>query len=89
MKDIFQKFSTKLQVDTDSLYFIYGGNVINKDLTLTQLIGLSPKDAITILVYQTNGPDDVINPNDSLTRPKFIMCKHVMKISDIILLITK
>ena len=74
MKDIFQKFSTKLQVDTDSLYFIYGGNVINKDSTLSQLIGPSSKDTITILVYQTNGPDDVINPNDSLTRPKFIMC---------------
>ena len=77
MKDLFLKFATKAEVDQNKLYFIYGGKVINKDSPLSQIIGSSPKDVIKILVFQQNGlnePD--INPNESFTRPKFIMCPN-------------
>ena len=75
MKDLFQKFANKSEIDLNKLNFLYGGTVINKDSTLSQIIGSSPKDVIKILVFPSDGADEpAINPNESFTRPKFIMC---------------
>ena len=74
MKDIFQKFATKLGVDLNSLYFLYGGKVINEELILPQIIGSIPKDTIKILVLNSKDEYNINNTNESIIRPKLIMC---------------
>ena len=73
LKDIFLKFTIKTKIELNSLYFLYGGKVINQELPLSQLTSSPIKDNIKILAYQ-NGPDNDNNINKSIVRPKFIMC---------------
>ena len=37
MKDIFQKFYSKTEIDKNSIYFRYNQKIINEDLTLKEL----------------------------------------------------
>ena len=74
MKEIFKKFAIKSEAEISSLYFIYGGKVINEESTLSEIMGSSLKDIIKILVYQTNGPNNNSEHNKTITRPNFIMC---------------
>ena len=52
MKDIFIKFATKAQLDINSIYFLYDGITINKELILEQIN--KGKDTIIILVNDIN-----------------------------------
>jgi hypothetical protein len=56
IKDIFNKFSVKTKTNKDLLYFLYGGNIINEELTLEELYNPIDKKEkkITILVYEMN-----------------------------------
>ena len=53
MADICQKFSSKIDIDIDQIYFISKGNQLNLDLTFFQLSGSVDKNSnvIKILVY--------------------------------------
>ena len=73
IKEILHKFTIKTETELNSLYFLYGGKVINHELSLSQMIGPQTKDNITILVYQ-NSSDNNNNPSNAIVRPKFIMC---------------
>ena len=54
MKDICLKFSFKINIDINSLYFLYGGEKINLNLTFEQLANSIDKNKkiMNILVYQ-------------------------------------
>ena len=38
MKDIIGKFVSKAELDINKIYFLYGGNIINNELTVKELI---------------------------------------------------
>ena len=56
MNDIFNRFSAKLQININSIYFIFEDKIINNELTLSEIAGLALKDSIKILVLQAYKP---------------------------------
>ena len=70
MKDIFLKYSSKMQSDVNSFCFLYGGDKINEEITLKELI--KSNNEMKILVVQIDEPLPV--PNQSLVRSKNITC---------------
>ena len=56
MEEIFKKFSTKVNLDINNLYFLYSGNKINSQLTFAQIISEADKGRkiISILVDELN-----------------------------------
>ena len=44
MIDICNKFASKIQIDINSIYFIYGGNQINLELTFDKQINSKNKN---------------------------------------------
>ena len=53
MKDIISEYVTKANLELNSLYFLYTGNIIKEELTVDELISLEDKkrNKMTILVY--------------------------------------
>ena len=75
MKDIFQKFETKSGINLKTVFFVCGGRILNGELTYSEIS--KSKDNIKVLVYKAHNPDDQnerININESITKPKYIMC---------------
>ena len=64
MKDICRKFVSKINVDINSLFFLYGGKTINMDLSFNQISNSidNSNKKMNILVYQ--------NENEILICPK-------------------
>ena len=73
MKDIFQRFSKKINKDLNSLKFLLGGNQINFELTFKEQISLIEKrdDKMKILVY-INEEKDRIYPYSEEKSNNFI-----------------
>ena len=73
MNEIFRKFEIKSKIDLKSVYFIYGGNIVNKELTYSQIVKFDTKvDNIVVLVYKIECQNEIVT--ESITKPKFIMC---------------
>ena len=75
MKDIFQKFETKSGINLKTVFFVCGGRILNGELTYSEIS--KSKDNIKVLVYQGNMDDKTKEQkdfNESITKPKFIMC---------------
>jgi len=75
MKDICQKYSLKIEYDINKLYFIYGSNKINLELTFEQIINEVDKarNKMNILVYENNHnilADDGIIKSEDIICPK-------------------
>ena len=80
IKDIFEKFAIKSQANKDLLYFLYGGNIINEELTLEELYNPIDKKEkkITILVYEMN--DAILDEEGELIKSKEIICPKCYEI---------
>ena len=80
VKDIFSKFAVKSQANKDLLYFLYGGNIINEELTLEELYNPIDKKEkkITILVYEMN--DLILDEEGELIKSKEIICPKCYEI---------
>lgn len=72
MLNICKKFTEKLYIDLKSNYFIYSGNPVNFDLTLSQIINNDDKikNQINILVYSNYSS----NNNSQKIISKDIIC---------------
>ncbi len=70
MKQIFQKYALKIEKDINSIYFIYGGDKINEELTLNEL--KKNNDRIIILVYEKN--KTILNNYQGIIKSKDIIC---------------
>jgi len=73
LKDIFNKFEIK--IENNSVFYIYRGNQINKDLKLENLIGEDDINEINILANTI----DEINKNN-LIKSKYIICPECKEI---------
>ena len=49
MKDICNKLSTKINININSLIFLYGGNILNFDKTFNEI---TKENKIKVLVYE-------------------------------------
>ena len=56
LKEICQQFGIKLKIDTEKLIFIYGGEILNLDLELNQVLNQIDKvnNKMNILEYNRN-----------------------------------
>ena len=66
MKDVCKKYTSKIEKDINSLYFIYNGNKINYDLSFYEQANSLDKQRleINVIVYN-NGDSNVLNNNNN------------------------
>ena len=74
MLDIINRFIAKAQANKDSIYFLYGGSIVNKDLFLSQIVKNEDKirNQMNILVYSLL--DNQNNNMNSMIKSKGIVC---------------
>ena len=78
MKALFQKFEGKSRIPLKTVFFVCGGDIVNSESTFSEIS--KSKDNIKVLVYKAYNPDnpeiqnEQTNLNESITKPKFIMC---------------
>ena len=58
LKDIINKFLSKVLIEKNLLIFLYSGNIIDEDLKLNELIGNKKTDRIKILVQSISEIDN-------------------------------
>ena len=82
----FKKFSNKIMVDTNSVYFLYKGKVINDNLLIEKLIDNDDKqrNQMDILVYPIK-EKTIIEDNNSLIKAEQIICPICGEIAKILI----
>ena len=61
MKDIINKFKSKIKEEDNNLYYIYNGNKINEELKFSQIINNKEEKIINILVYKNENGKEIIS----------------------------
>ena len=75
MRTICSKFGTKMDVDINSLIFIYNGSLINLELTFNEQANSTDKNRLEMNV--------IANKNENETDIKCPKCNHIIKIESI------
>ena len=72
LNETFQKFANKVQIDINTVYFLYSGNIIDGNSTIAQKINSTDKERkmMVILVYNRYE----MNQNTVIIKPKEISC---------------
>ena len=72
LKDICLRYTSKIQKDINKLYFLYGGNMINIELTFNQIVNKIDKERkkIILLVNEVNQ----ISIKNNLKKSKELIC---------------
>jgi len=72
MKNIFDKFIYKTQLDKNLIYFLYSGNNINEELNFEELANKEDKirNKMNIIVYDNN----ISNNISSIKKSKYTIC---------------
>ena len=77
VNDAINRFIQKIDIDINSIYLIYGGSVVNKELTINELIKSSDKNEnkINLLVFnKEEEKENLDNINEGLVKSKIIIC---------------
>ena len=69
MKEIFEKFINKVQIDRNRIYYLYNGELINEELTFDKIVNDKNINKIKILVYLIN---EELNKNNLVKSNKII-----------------
>ena len=75
MRTICSKFGSKIEVDINSLFFIYNGKLINLELTFYDQANSTDKNRLEMNV--------IANKNENETDIKCPKCNHIIKIESI------
>ena len=75
LRDICEKFCIKVQTDINKLIFIYGGDILELELAINQIIKQINQDnnKIKILVYDKNS-EFIGEKNERIIKSKDIIC---------------
>ena len=75
MKNICQRFSNKLSIDVNDLYFIYGGNILNLELTFYDQANEEDKKRGKMNIVVNSVKDTIINnEKKKIIKSKDIIC---------------
>ena len=79
LKDLCQAFTTKKGLEIDNLYFLYGGEIINYELTFNQQAKEEDKKngKMNILVYSYN--KTVRNENSNIIQSEEVICPKCLE----------
>lgn len=72
IEDILQKYITKINKDMNSLYFLYGGQSIDKLLSFNQLINKQDKEQKKVTILVNDNLDST--ESESFCLSKYIIC---------------
>ena len=61
IKDVINKFKSKIEEKDNNLYYIYNGNKINEELKFNQIINNKEEKKINILVYNNENEKEIIS----------------------------
>ena len=63
MKDIFNRFINKINIDGNNIYYIYSGNIINEELKYEEIVNVEDKNRnkMNILVIDRNDNNNIEN----------------------------
>ena len=82
MKNIVEKFCIKVGVDKKSIYCLYGGKMLDENITLETLIKSKVKNEKTsILVYQKENQNE--EPKEQVVKSSHIICPVCQDIASI------
>ena len=71
LKDIIDKYTSKISIDKNTLIFLYSGKLIDEELKLYEIIGKEKINKIIILVHSKNNINDTYI---SIIKSKYIIC---------------
>ena len=74
MKEIMSRFSIKADRNLESLYFLYGGKILNEDLTFSEQASEQDKKRSTMSVIVNTKVDNNNEEDKSFKRSKYIIC---------------
>ena len=75
MKDIIEKYISKIELDIDKIYFLYGGNLINNELSVKELIKETNENIINILVSEIDEENPIKKEEKKeLKKSNIIIC---------------
>ena len=59
MRKVCSKFTQKVQIDLNKLYFIYSGNIVNLDLSVEQLFNKTNKERKTMSIITVDHSNEM------------------------------
>ena len=77
MKDIINRYITKSLIDKKNIYFLYGGNIINEELFLSDITSQEDKKRKHITILAVSNLDNQDNQRDdkkSIIKPLEVIC---------------
>jgi len=74
MKDIFIRFSTKVEADINSLYFLYGGKKLEEELTLNENINKEDRELNKIKIIVNDIDKEKEEEKENNIKSKEIIC---------------
>ena len=72
MRQVCSKFTQKVQIDLNKLYFIYSGNIINLDLSVEQIINKADRERKVLSIIAIDHSNEQGN-NSKVVSP-YIIC---------------
>ena len=60
IKDIFKKYAGKVNKDIDHIYFLYGGDMINKEAQLSQFVKGKKEIVIVVLEFSNQEKEQLL-----------------------------
>ena len=75
MEDIINKYITKAELDIDKIYFLYGGKMINKELSVEKLTNEN-----TIHIIVSDIEEKIHEENKELKKSNIIVCSECKEI---------
>jgi len=77
VKEVINRYIQKIGIDINSIYSIYGGSIVNNELTINELIKPSDKNEnkMNLLVYNIEEEkENLQSTNEGLVKSKIIIC---------------
>ena len=75
MKDIINRFKTKMQLEKEKFLYLYGGTQINEELTFEETINKDSKDEKKMLIL-VESIDQEVKKGNGIIQSKEIICKE-------------
>jgi uncharacterized secreted protein with C-terminal beta-propeller domain len=84
IKEIIKNYTTKLGKSKEDLYFVYGGDILNENLTFETQANEEDKKINKMIVFVNNKDDNNDNREISFVKSKYIICPQCKESSRIL-----
>ena len=85
IKEFIKKYTTKLGKNKEDLYFVYGGGILNENLTFETQANEDDKKINKMIVFVNNKSENNDDGEISLKKSKYIICPQCKESSRILI----